>query len=758
MRWTLALLLSAMAPSAWAATGPNPMHPPFRVLDASGRPITESGAAPSVTRTCDGCHDAAYIASHSSHTRGERKAECVACHFDGGRLPTEPASFEADGTLKRDALRVGAPTDQSCASCHGIVHTGATPLTIPDDFESPAPRHTYALTLETGTVFSGQDVSASWLNLADKAGRTYPWDVHARRLVGCTDCHFARNDPSRADVRQTTLDFLVHDPRHIPLSTFLRRPDHDLAAATCRSCHDPSEAHGFLPYAERHLAVLDCRACHVPVVAGPAAQAIDSTVVLPGGGPRVEYRGMTRAEGEPLNSALIEGFTPFLLPVRDPVEGAKLAPFNVVARWYWASASGEEVPHSVVRAAWLGDGGYAPALLSALDGDGDGSLSEAELRLDVTAKVEAVRARLVALGVESPAIRATLDAHRIHHGVAAGRAVRRDCESCHSGDSALGATIALASFSPGGVTPAPPDDGPLAGATLRSGPDGLFLEHDAGDAVYVFGHSRHALADLIGLLLLGGVVVGVSLHALLRYRTRHRAGHGLEGRLRRVYMYSTYERVWHWLMAGSVVVLLVSGIAVHTGGQLGLPALPVAVRLHESFAVVMMVNAFLALFYHLASSAIRQLVPERRGLVGQVTAQARYYLVDIFRGGPHPTPKSLDRKLNPLQQLTYLGLLNVLFPHQIGTGILIWGVSRWPDFAASIGGLTVVAPLHVLGSWLLLSFFVMHVYLTTTGRTVLSNVRAMVDGWEEVEGDDVTHLHCVRCGEPQERAAQGGSR
>ena len=76
-------------------------------------------------------------------------------------------------------------------------------------------------------------------------------------------------------MKHTDLDFLLNDPRKIPLAQFLRRPDHEFVAATCRSCHDPLAVHEFLPYTKRHMDTLDCRACHVPTLAGPAARSID---------------------------------------------------------------------------------------------------------------------------------------------------------------------------------------------------------------------------------------------------------------------------------------------------------------------------------------------------------------------------------------------------------------------------------------------------------------------------------------------------
>lgn len=63
----------------------------------------------------------------------------------------------------------------------------------------------------------------------------------------------------------------------------------------------------------------------------------------------------------------------------------------------------------------------------------------------------------------------------------------------------------------------------------------------------------------------------------------------------------------------------------------------------------------------------------------------------------------------------------------------MWGQQRYPELANALGGLPYLAPLHTLVAWSLASFIVMHIYLTTTGHQPLSNIKAMMLGWDEVE-------------------------
>jgi thiosulfate reductase cytochrome b subunit len=143
------------------------------------------------------------------------------------------------------------------------------------------------------------------------------------------------------------------------------------------------------------------------------------------------------------------------------------------------------------------------------------------------------------------------------------------------------------------------------------------------------------------------------------------------------------------------------------------------------------------LFYHVASARIHHFIPRGGDLKGDLLAQVSFYLSGIFVGAPHPSPKRPDRKLNPLQQLTYMALLNILFPFQVLSGVALWGAGRWPAAWEWTGGLSAITPWHNLGSWMLLAFTVGHVYLTTTGHTPLSNLRAMLDGHDQIEESEL---------------------
>ncbi|TWT84735.1 Quinone-reactive Ni/Fe-hydrogenase B-type cytochrome subunit [Planctomycetes bacterium CA13] len=198
----------------------------------------------------------------------------------------------------------------------------------------------------------------------------------------------------------------------------------------------------------------------------------------------------------------------------------------------------------------------------------------------------------------------------------------------------------------------------------------------------------------------------------------------------RVLIYTPYERFWHWAQAAGIMMLVLTGAVIHWPGSIGVLPFSLAVSIHNVLGFLLLINAFLGLFYYVATGAIRQYLPEPHDFVSLGAAQLMYYMRGIFRGDPHPLEKTSRRRLNPLQQITYLVILNVLMPLQLITGLLMWSGQMQPGILSWVGGLPLVAAVHTLGAWAFVTFTIMHIYLTTTGRTPLSNLIAMITGFE----------------------------
>jgi len=665
----------------------------------------------------------------------------------GGAYTWNQAAFTEDGLLLPESTTIHDPTNENCAQCHGVVHTSQDPLTLAGcDLANWQ-------TATTGQVISAQKISDSGMNLSGKGTLTRSFDIHAERGLKCTDCHYSLNNPVYYQAGNSP-EYLQFDPRRLEIGEYLQKPDHNFARGQsaqytiapelkgtmrrCESCHNAKDTHDWLPYVDRHLDELACESCHIPRLYAPAVQSYDWTVLQADGQPVSVCRGV-EGNTATLND-MVTGFTPVLMP-RENIDGdVTLAPYNLVTAWYWVYDSGNgsrPVREADLQAAFFEGGSYAPEIMQALDTDGNGSLSTSELSLDTADKKSVVASRLAALGLQNPHIEAEVQPYSVNHNVAGSEWAIKDCQACHSDGSLITQPIQLARSISAGVQPEFVKDA----NTVASG--SLFTENGAlyyrpatrSQKLYVFGHDRVSWIDWLGALFFVGVLGAVAVHGSLRFRAALKAPRH-KPELKKVYMYTVYERFWHWLQTFVIVLLLFTGLIIHRPDMFGIFSFRYVVLVHNILAVLLVINAALSLFYHLVSGEIRQYIPRPYGFFNDAIVQAKYYLRGIFKGDIHPFEKVPQKKLNPLQQITYFGILNVLLPLQIITGALMWGVQQWPQIAGWFGGLPYLAPFHSLVAWTFAAFIVGHVYLTTTGYRPLTSIKAMMDGWEDLEAHE----------------------
>ena len=213
----------------------------------------------------------------------------------------------------------------------------------------------------------------------------------------------------------------------------------------------------------------------------------------------------------------------------------------------------------------------------------------------------------------------------------------------------------------------------------------------------------------------------------------------------RDYVYRGFERFWHWMQAALIVFLGVTGFEIH--GSIRFFGYDQAVKYHNLAAVSFLVLIAFSIFWHFTTGEWRQYLPTWKNL----RAQAEYYIFGIFRNAPHPTKKTVLSKLNPLQKLVYAGLKAFVIPVMVVSGLL-YMFYRYPQryevLGLNVGGLEVIAVVHTIGAFFLISFFVAHLYLITTGHTVTSNLKAMITGYEELPKEPDEKKASVEVNEP----------
>lgn len=200
--------------------------------------------------------------------------------------------------------------------------------------------------------------------------------------------------------------------------------------------------------------------------------------------------------------------------------------------------------------------------------------------------------------------------------------------------------------------------------------------------------------------------------------------------MQKIKLYTRFERFWHWTQMALVLLLTLTGFEIH--GNFSLFGFENSVRLHNASAWSFMGLAVVSILFMLFSHQYVNFIPTTKKLKEQI----QYYTLGIFRKDPHPTTKSMFNKLNPLQRLIYAGLLILIFPVQIITG-LVYMYYHYPQNPIDAAGLEAAAITHTIGAFMVVAFILLHMYMTTTGHSVSSNVKAMITGFEEEEEQKV---------------------
>lgn len=203
---------------------------------------------------------------------------------------------------------------------------------------------------------------------------------------------------------------------------------------------------------------------------------------------------------------------------------------------------------------------------------------------------------------------------------------------------------------------------------------------------------------------------------------------------RDVMIYTRYERFWHWSQAILIFVLFFTGLRIH--GTHSILQFGQAVNIHTYAAYALMALWVFTTFWNFTTSQWRQYL-FKKGIFKVI----RFYAYGILVGEPHPYKKSLQRKQNALQSLAYMTFMVIIGPALWLTGIFYLFYNQWDDFAWSGDALWVVAMLHTMAAFAMGVFVIIHIYMTTTGKTPLHYVKTMITGYDKVELSEVEEAY-----------------
>jgi thiosulfate reductase cytochrome b subunit len=271
-----------------------------------------------------------------------------------------------------------------------------------------------------------------------------------------------------------------------------------------------------------------------------------------------------------------------------------------------------------------------------------------------------------------------------------------DCKACHNDESRVAQPIELSKHAPNGVVPAfdTANNVNASGEIVKDSSGTVYYNPvPANDKMYIFGSSASILARRADVhrCVTGGSGMGAEISS-----TRKQAG----GEKPSGFVYR--------FIAASLAAPHPSSPVVH---RLIIQTryirvfVPRRCNCDNVLAVILVLNAFLSIFYHIATDRLKEFIPHPYGFFDDAIVQAKYYINGIFKGEAHPFEKRPDSRMNPIQKATYFGILNVLLPLQILTGIDV--VQKWLD-RQLVWWAPLLAPFH--SSSPDGAFIVVHVY------------------------------------------------
>lgn len=199
------------------------------------------------------------------------------------------------------------------------------------------------------------------------------------------------------------------------------------------------------------------------------------------------------------------------------------------------------------------------------------------------------------------------------------------------------------------------------------------------------------------------------------------------------YHYPVWVRLWHLMNAILCLTLVVTGFSMLYSNPDN--ALVVgfkrAVSIHNVSGILLTVSYTVFLFGNLFTSNGRHYLITAKGIGKRLWQQAYYYVYGYFKGQKAPYPIDADRKFNPLQQVSYVGVMYLILPMLFITG---WAM-MFPEFILKkflrFSGIFLTDQFHVILGFLVVIFLFVHLYVSTMGKSPVSNFRSIVTGWQE---------------------------
>ncbi|MCX5815798.1 MAG: cytochrome b/b6 domain-containing protein [Proteobacteria bacterium] len=198
-----------------------------------------------------------------------------------------------------------------------------------------------------------------------------------------------------------------------------------------------------------------------------------------------------------------------------------------------------------------------------------------------------------------------------------------------------------------------------------------------------------------------------------------------------IYLHPLPLRVWHWINASIVFVLIVTGIQLRIPDIHIFESYSIVVLIHKCFGFALAGSFLFWLFYYIFTGGFKKHYRFNLNDIRNMPQQALYYSFSIFKGGKNPFQPTPENKFNALQKIAYLSVMFLCVPVITITGILFSDILYFFSWIRAIGGVRILDTIHVAAAYVFVFYLLVHLYMATLGPKVHSHIKGMITGYEE---------------------------
>lgn len=199
----------------------------------------------------------------------------------------------------------------------------------------------------------------------------------------------------------------------------------------------------------------------------------------------------------------------------------------------------------------------------------------------------------------------------------------------------------------------------------------------------------------------------------------------------KIYFYPLWLRIWHGINAIGILILIITGLLMQSGKESSFISFGAAIKLHNITGTIVGFNYLLFLIGNMVTNNSKFYIVKPKGFLKRPMKQAYYYIWGMFHGMKAPYPLSEKRKFNPLQKYFYLLVMYLAVPLVIITGFTLLFPEIIIEKVYNISGVMITAVLHSALGFIISIFLIIHIYVSSIGKSPLANFKSIVNGWHQ---------------------------